>query len=62
MTQIGIAERATQNRVIKLFVNTLGYRYLGDFSENPNNSNVEEKYLTAYLSKQGYEGLCQYFR
>ncbi len=54
MCPIGQAERVTQNRVIKLFVEELGYRYLGDFTDNPNNSNVEEKLLSAYLSKQGY--------
>lgn len=55
MPTIGQKERATQNRIIKLFVEELGYRYLGDFSDNPNNSHVEEKHLTAYLSKQSYD-------
>lgn len=54
MSQIGQAERVTQSRVIKLFVEELGYRYLGDWTDRPNNSNVEEKDLSAYLTKQGY--------
>ena len=54
MSQIGQAERITQNRVIKLFVDELGYNYLGDFTDNPNNSNIEEKHLNAFLTKQGY--------
>ena len=54
MSQIGQAERVTQNRVIKLFVEELGYSYLGDWTDRPNNSNVEEKFLSAYLTKQGY--------
>lgn len=54
MSQIGQTERVTQNRVIKLFVEELGYRYLGDWTDRPNNSNVEEKDLSAYLTQQGY--------
>ena len=37
MNAIGKPERATQNRVITLFRNTLGYRYLGDWSDRANN-------------------------
>ncbi|MGQ2965203.1 type I restriction endonuclease subunit R [Methylophilus sp.] len=55
MSTIGQKERQTQNRIIKLFLDELNYHYLGDFSDNPNNSNVEEKHLVAYLSKQGYD-------
>ena len=54
MTDIGKAERVTQNRVAKLFVDALGYRYLGDWAERANNSNVEEGLLSAYLSGAGY--------
>jgi type I restriction enzyme R subunit len=42
MTDIGKPERATQNRVIKLFVDELGYRYLGDWSDQDANSNVDD--------------------
>ena len=54
MTAIGQPERATQNRVIALFRDELGYRYLGDKTDLPNNSNIEEALLTAYLSKNDY--------
>lgn len=33
---IGQREKATQKRVIKLFVQELGYTYLGDFTERKN--------------------------
>ncbi|HXB68350.1 MAG TPA: HsdR family type I site-specific deoxyribonuclease [Candidatus Acidoferrales bacterium] len=51
---IGIPERATQNRVIALFRDELHYRYLGDWTHRDNNSNIEETLLTPYLSKAGY--------
>jgi len=54
MTDIGKAERVTQNRVAKLFVEALGYRHLGDWAERANNSNIEEGLLSAYLSGAGY--------
>ena len=50
---IGQSERATQNRVIALFRDELGYDYLGDWTDRAN-SNVEESLLTAYLTKAGY--------
>ena len=54
MSAIGQTERATQNRVIALFQDELGYDFLGDWTERPDNSNIEEKLLTAYLTKCGY--------
>ncbi len=54
MSTIGQPERATQNRVIALFRDELGYRYLGDWSVRPGNSNIDEGLLTAYLTKAGY--------
>ena len=54
MSTIGQSESSTQNRVIALFRDELGYRTLGDWTDRPNNSNVEEALLTAYLSKSGY--------
>jgi len=32
----------------------LGYTYLGNWKDRPNNSNIEEALLTSYLSKKGY--------
>ena len=54
MSDIGKPERATQNRVIALFRDELGYRYLGDWTDRDGNSNIEEGLLTAYLTKSGY--------
>lgn len=55
MSEIGQAERATQERVIKLFQdkNLLGYEYYGDWQKRGNNSNVEETYLRPWLERQG---------
>jgi hypothetical protein len=38
MKKIGQPERATQNRVISLFRDELGYLYLGDWSDRDGNS------------------------
>jgi len=54
MTSVGQPERATQTRVIALFRDELGYRYLGDWTDRDSNSNVEEGLLTAHLTKSGY--------
>jgi type I restriction enzyme R subunit len=51
---IGQSERATQNRVITLFRDELHYRYLGDWTDRPGNSNIEEQLLTSYLTRSGY--------
>ena len=58
MNQVGDIERMTQNRVVKLFCDRLGYRYLGNWEDRPDNSNIEKKYLRDYLSgKKGYSGV-----
>ncbi len=54
MSDIGKPERITQNRVVKLFQNELGYRYLGDWHDRKHNSNIEPEILTNWLAKQGY--------
>jgi type I restriction enzyme R subunit len=54
MSTIGQPERATQNRVIALFHDELGYRTLGDWTDRPDNSNIKESLLTAYLTKCRY--------
>ena len=53
MSGVGF-ERATQNRVIKLFTEKLGYRFLGDRSKSPDNSFVDEASLTEHLNGKGY--------
>lgn len=54
MSTVGRPERATQNRIIVLFRDELGYRYLGDWTDRDDNSNIEEKLLSTYLTKTGY--------
>jgi type I restriction enzyme, R subunit len=54
MSDIGQTERATQNRVIALFRDELGYDYLGNWQDRPNNSNIEDHHLTTYLTDRGY--------
>lgn len=55
MSQVGQAERRTQNRIVGLFQTQLDYRYLGDWKDRANNSNIETDLLTAFLrDKQGY--------
>jgi len=49
MNQVGDPERATQNRVVSLFRDELGYRYLGDWTDRQNNSNIEEEILAEHL-------------
>jgi type I restriction enzyme R subunit len=54
MSDIGKPERASQNRVITLFRDELGYRYLGDWADRDDNSNIQEGPLRAYLTRNGY--------
>jgi type I restriction enzyme R subunit len=54
MSKVGQIERATQNRIVKLFQEVLQYRFLGNWEEEEENSNVDEVLLTAHLSRQGY--------
>jgi len=54
MNAIGKSEWITQNRVIKLFVDELKYRYLGDWTDGDGNSNVGEGLLSAWLAKRGF--------
>src|SRR5258706_2345807 len=54
MNNIGKLERKTQNRVIALFQKELGYRYLGNWEEREDNSNIELEILGTWLKKKGY--------
>ena len=54
MRDISKPERATQDRVIALFTEQLGYRYLGDWSERFDNDCIDEGLLTAFLKRCGY--------
>lgn len=53
---VGQREKATQKRVIKLFIQELGYTYLGDCSDRVN-SNIEEQHLKTFLARKGYSPL-----
>jgi len=53
VTTVGQRERATQQRVIRFFIEELGYRYLGDWHKRPNNRNVEPDLLSHWLIDRG---------
>ena len=42
MDSVGQIERLTQNRIVKLFKEQLGFEYLGNWEDRLNNSNIEE--------------------
>ncbi|MCZ7554618.1 MAG: type I restriction endonuclease subunit R [Anaerolineales bacterium] len=54
MSTVGQIERATQNRVVRLFQDALDYTYLGNWEKREDNRNIEESALRAYLREQGY--------
>ena len=54
LKSLGKPERVTQNRVIALFRDDLGYDYLGDWSDRPHNANIEPGLVKAYLAQAGY--------
>ena len=54
MKGVGNLEEVTQERVIKLFTEKLDYKYLGDWTDRPNNKNIEEKLVQSYLRDRGY--------
>ena len=55
INKVGQIERITQNRVVQLFQDELGYKYLGNWEEREGNSNIEEELLTGYLNRKGYK-------
>ena len=54
MSPVGQREVKTQRRVVAFFRDALGYRYLGDWSDRANNSNVESEILRGWLRRQGH--------
>lgn len=54
MSKVGQIERLTQNRIVKLFTDQLGYKYLGCWEDRLNNSNIENEIITGYLKRKGY--------
>ncbi|MCW5678332.1 MAG: HsdR family type I site-specific deoxyribonuclease [Xanthobacteraceae bacterium] len=55
MSTVGQRERATQARVVKLFTDLLGYDYLGNWIDRPDNRNVEPEYLQRFLEGRGVD-------
>jgi type I restriction enzyme R subunit len=55
MPNIGQIERRTQLRVVKLFRDTLGYSYLGNWEDRGNNRNIEPELLSDWLKRQGHD-------
>jgi len=56
MSTVGQIEKKTQQRVVKLFREQLGYDYLGDWTDREGNCNIEEDLLRRFLrDSQGYD-------
>ena len=53
MTPVGDLEAATQRRVVAR-LHGLGYTYLGDWRDRPDNRNIEPDHLTSFLKRQGH--------
>ena len=53
MNKVGQRERTTQQRVVRLFQDELGYRYLGNFQDRDGNKNIETGLLTNWLQQRG---------
>ncbi|WP_370931108.1 type I restriction endonuclease subunit R [Bartonella sp. DGB1] len=53
MSAVGALERVTQNRIVELFKNQLGYKYLGDWKDK-DNKNIEINLLKSFLQKNNY--------
>lgn len=53
MSTIGQRERATQERVVQLLQEQLGYTYLGNWEHRPDNRNVEQAILADWLRGRG---------
>jgi type I restriction enzyme, R subunit len=54
VSTVGLPERTTQDRVVTLFRDELGYRYLGDWRDRDDNSNVDDAVLSAWLTRRGH--------
>jgi type I restriction enzyme R subunit len=55
MSVVGQIERKTQDRVVQLFRDQLGYEYLGSWESRDGNSHVEEQLLETNLLSRGFD-------
>lgn len=55
MSTVGQTEKKTQQRIIKLFCNTLGYTYLGNWIDRVGNRNIDTGLLNAFLASRGVD-------
>ncbi len=55
MSDVGEREKQTQDRVVRLFRDILGYRYLGNWIDRDCNSNIEPELLRDFLEKRMYD-------
>lgn len=55
MTTVGQIEKKTQQRIVRLLCNTLGYDYLGNWEEREGNRNIEAALLRAWLKRRGVD-------
>ena len=55
MSDVGQIERRTQDRVVALFRDQLGYKFLGNWEYREGNANVETELLTQNLRARGYD-------
>ena len=54
MSELGQPEIVTQRRVLAFFRDSLGYAYLGNWKDRPDNDTLEEELLTSWLARQRY--------
>jgi len=56
MRNPGEVERRTQNRIVRRFQKDLGYAYLGNWTDRPDNQNIEDAAVLRWLiDHQGYD-------
>ncbi|MBK5944756.1 type I restriction endonuclease subunit R [Halorhodospira halophila] len=55
MSDVGQLERLTQQQVLQFFLDTLGYRYLGDWTEREGNRPIEPGLLADWLHRRGHD-------
>ncbi|MCG8347051.1 MAG: HsdR family type I site-specific deoxyribonuclease, partial [Chloroflexales bacterium] len=55
MSNVGQREILTQQRVIQIFTQELGYDYLGHWKDRTGNSNIEKNLLCKWLKRRGHD-------